>query len=713
MQFNYSMKNIPMSSTVQAYMKKMLNQGENFLRRANWAAFFAMNKHITQSTLETFGFKNPNAPPFVKEFEEFKKAFLEMIRNIKFTHTGNDFQTQLKSDTFKIKHTPEIIVPADKTRNWYKVPIGDHKKLLEEAVTKEYKRCGQEDIDKVNEETAKIAHTLQLHDRMEKFTVRDAYITLKDHKPNFPSRISTRLINPAKTDLGIVSHRILQELNSEIVSQTKTNQWRSTKSVIGWFNRIKSTARTTFIKFDIENFYPSISRELLVKALDWASGFCKISDRNRGIILQARKTFLFIEGKPWTKKNTVNHFDIPMGSWDGAECCELIGLFMLSKLTQKIFKPDEVGIYRDDGLGTVRGPGRVAERKRKDISELFKEYGLGITSDTNLTATDYLDVYFNLEDKSYRPFRKPNDHPQYIHKLSNHPKNIIKQLPKMIAYRLSVLSSTEKIFKEASDIYINALRASGYTDSDLDDFRYTPPDPNKKKRRQRCRRVIWFNPPFDLSVETDIGHKFLALVGRSFPKGHPLHSTLNRNTVKISYCTMNNMKSHIDQHNKSILNPRTVEANNNGCNCIRSRKAECPLDGKCLQDSIVYQADIIPSDPNNNLGTKTYYGCTGRPFKKRYYDHKNALSNRDSSKQTTLSKHIWELKDKNVEHRIKWSIKARAATYKGGARYCNLCLSEKLTILMADQESTLNSRSEILGKCRHKWKYCLGSIKIN
>ena len=172
------------------------------------------------------------------------------------------------------------------------------------------------------------------------------------------------------------------------------------------------------------------------------------------------------------------------------------------------------------------------------------------------------------------------------------------------------------------------------------------------------------------------------------------------------------MKANIDQHNKKLLTPRSTN-NNNMCNCVKSKKASCPLNGKCQESSIVYQADVIPtSDPNNNnVKTMTYYGSTGRTFKKRFYDHKEALNNRESKKQTTLSKHSWKLKDMKVEHSIKWSIKAKATAYRGGQRHCNLCLEEKYAILMAEKQSTLNSKSEILGKCRHKWKYCLGSIK--
>ena len=37
------------------------------------------------------------------------------------------------------------------------------------------------------------------------------------------------------------------------------------------------------------------------------------------------KTFLFYDGSPWTKKDGNEDFDIPMGCFHGAECCDLVG----------------------------------------------------------------------------------------------------------------------------------------------------------------------------------------------------------------------------------------------------------------------------------------------------------------------------------------------------------------------------------------------------
>ena len=77
--------------------------------------------------------------------------------------------------------------------------------------------------------------------------------------------------------------------------------------------------------------YPSISEELLSKSLVWAQSLVEVSDEQLEVIKGTKKALLYSEGQPWTKKGDVP-FDIPMGSYDGAEVCELVGLYLLHLL---------------------------------------------------------------------------------------------------------------------------------------------------------------------------------------------------------------------------------------------------------------------------------------------------------------------------------------------------------------------------------------------
>ena len=123
-----------------------------------------------------------------------------------------------------------------------------------------------------------------------------------------------------------------------------------------------------------------------------------------------------------------------------------------------------------------------------------------------------------------------------------------------------------------------------------------------------------------------------------------------------------------------------------------------------MEGPLVYQADVT----TRNI-TKTYYGLAGSTFKQRYYGHRNNLLNRESC-GTALSKYIWYLKDRNVNYSLTWSIKKKAHVYQAGAKYCDLCLTEKTIIMLADK-NCLNIRSEILQLCPHIKRHTLAMVK--
>ena len=80
---------------------------------------------------------------------------------------------------------------------------------------------------------------------------------------------------------------------------------------------------------------------------------------------------------------------------------------------------------------------------------------------------------------------------------------------------------------------------------------------NKSKRKKnRPRKIVWYNPPFSKSVKTDLGRKFLKLLQKHFPKSNKLHKIVNKNNVKLSYSTTKNMKRVLQSHNSKILNKK-------------------------------------------------------------------------------------------------------------------------------------------------------------
>ena len=343
--------------------------------------------------------------------------------------------------------------------------------------------------------------------------------------------------------------------------------------------------------------------------------------------------------------------------------------------------------------------GPEAERVKKKLQRIFKDRELDITIECNKKIVDYLDVTFNLNDGSYKPYQKPDSVIQYINVQSNHPANIIKQILKTIEKRISDHSSSERIFKEAVPFYEKALKESGY-DSKLY-FNPTANKPNQGKNRKR--NIIWFNPPFSKSVITKVGQGFLNLLDKHFPKNHKLNKIFNRNTVKVSYSCTKNMKGYITSHNSKILNDRKEEENGRKCNCLN--KQLCPVNGECLTGNVIYEARVVSDDPAYT--EKVYIGLSEPAFKKRYANHKKSFRYAKYEKDTELSKEIWKIGRENHVPKIKWNILKRCAPFNKTALKCSLCLHEKLEIALFEGDNLLNKRSELISKCRHINKHML------
>ena len=128
-----------------------------------------------------------------------------------------------------------------------------------------------------------IASRLDIADRMDAMAKKESFITLKDHKDNFENNLPCRLINPAKSEMGRISKQILDGINSKL-------------------------NKKLYVTFE---FYPSISEDLLQRAIRFAT------------IQHTRKSLLFSKDKAWRKKEGPELFDVTIGSYDGAEICEI------------------------------------------------------------------------------------------------------------------------------------------------------------------------------------------------------------------------------------------------------------------------------------------------------------------------------------------------------------------------------------------------------
>ena len=264
-------------------------------------------------------------------------------------------------------------------------------------------------------------------------------------------------------------------------------------------------------------------------------------------MMHYRKTIFFHKNEPWVKQNCDENFDVPMGCLDGAEFCDLTGLYISSKIKSVFENQNNVGLYRDIGLGILRNlSGPQIEKVKKEIIKIFKECGLS-TAKTILKVVQFLEIELDLIKNTYRPYEKPNDDSMYINVNSNHRTSIIKQMLNQKFQKNVIMkreNGNERLF--GSILCIQKM-------SRLTSVRYSS-----------CYYINIFSP------------------SKSFQKN------FNKNSVKISYSCMRSIISIISAHTCSILNPPKT---NFGCN-FRNRSM-CPFQNKCFTPNIVYEAGII------------------------------------------------------------------------------------------------------------------------
>ena len=188
-----------------------------------------------------------------------------------------------------------------------------------------------------------------------------------------------------------------------------------------------------------------------------------------------------------------------MGSFDGAETCELVGLFLLSQLSHLGM---DVELYRVDGLATCAKIPKQGGSVKKQMCKIFKHHNLRITIEANKKAVDFLDLKLDLRTGIFKPYKKSNNKIAYIHKQSNHPPSIIKNPPKGINKRLSTNPNDAQTFKEA--IPPEVLKKSRYNTN----LQFNSAPTKKSNKNKTTKRKITFNT----NVATNVAKIFLSLI---------------------------------------------------------------------------------------------------------------------------------------------------------------------------------------------------------
>ena len=98
---------------------------------------------------------------------------------------------------------------------------------------------------------------------------------------------------------------------------------------------------------------------------------------------------------------------------------------------------------------------------------------------------------------------------------------------------------------------------------------------------------------------------------------------------------MPNIGAIIQSHNKTVIDNKNEQKgpNQKSCNCIN--KIDCPINGECLKDSLVYEANVV-----TRREVSPYIGITKPPFKSRHSDHKKSFNHEKYRHATELSKKV-------------------------------------------------------------------------
>ena len=169
---------------------------------------------------ETFGFRSIKCPPTVEELNSFENNLMLMIKNIQFRHISSTFQEQLKNGIKDIRQSNQLFVSGDKSRNIYKINKKDYEMLMHENITKTYKKINESRIKGINKSAKRILNRLDLENRIEKLQENESYITIKDHKDDFPHKILRR----------IISIVIRDKINTKLLEVNKVKFQGSAKS---------------------------------------------------------------------------------------------------------------------------------------------------------------------------------------------------------------------------------------------------------------------------------------------------------------------------------------------------------------------------------------------------------------------------------------------------------------------------------------------------
>ena len=358
---------------------------------------------------------------------------------------------------------------------------------------------------------------------------------------------------------------------------TKVNLWRSTQSVISWFNNIQDKQNALFVSFDIvEN---SISENLLNEAMDFAVQHVNISKHERHIIMQAKRTLLFSENEPWTKKDvSVNSFHPALKYiWVVSEC-----------------------------------------------SFTFLDINVSISGNRLSTSVHY----------------KPTDSHSYLLHSSSHPAHVKNSIPYSQFLRLRRLCSDDTDFSEKAEEMCQFFKARGYPDPVIHNSKQSvhpqsAPLSSHNKLEGRITLTLTFHP-HNISVKNIILKNFKLL------QHDPTTAEIFAQPLLISYKRDKNLSNFLDKSTlKSDHQPGTFKCALVRCpfisNAIKisgpKRTVAITDHFSCISTNLIYCITCT-------LRKKVYIGETGRRLGDRFREHLRDVEINDKDASKPVARHF-------------------------------------------------------------------------
>ena len=163
---------------------------------------------------------------------------LSILKNLKTRVNRNKDTINVRNDIRKMREKNEVIIETDKTGNYYCMKPEDYSKRVRDCITEKYRKADMSLVEAIDLEARTIPQALNMDKRVHR---------MGRHKADFPGKLSFRLINPCKSEVGRISQQILTRIVGEVRIKTGLGQCTSTKQAIDWFNKLenKHTLKST------------------------------------------------------------------------------------------------------------------------------------------------------------------------------------------------------------------------------------------------------------------------------------------------------------------------------------------------------------------------------------------------------------------------------------------------------------------------------------